>query len=194
MTGDRPGRLLAAIVVLAILASLVAAIALLAAGPGAAPAIPDTEGPGLDAERAIVVRVIDGDTVVVDLGGRVERVRYVGIDAPEVATDGRPAECWAEEATEAHVRLVSGARLSLARDVNDRDRFGRLLRHAWLERDDGWLHVGQALVALGAAEARSYPPDTMHDELLERAEREARAASAGLWGECQLGWSVILGL
>ena len=74
-------------------------------------------------ETAVVVRVIDGDTVVLDSG---ERVRLIGVDAPEVGERG------ASEATQFVTRLVYGQTVWLEADGNDRDSFGRLRRYVWL--------------------------------------------------------------
>jgi micrococcal nuclease len=171
--------LLAAAVILAVIALL---------GMPAEVAAPGSTGnakppAGAPAE---VERVVDGDTVIVRIDGRRERVRYAGIDAPELgdADEGRQDECWAEDSLDAHAELVAGRQLRLVRDRTDRDRFDRLLRHAWVEMGEDWVHVGEALVGAGAALARSYPPDTGMDERLARAEGAARDARAGLWGDC----------
>jgi micrococcal nuclease len=178
-----PERLLGIILVLALAAALVAFAAL-------QPAVPDeTEagdgGPDGPTETGEVVRVVDGDTVVVRIDGRDERVRYIGLDAPEVANIGAGVvpECGGDVAREINEELVAGERLVLERDVSDRDRFGRLLRHAWLE-GDSWRLVGRELVEVGAVEARSYPPDTTRDPELDAAERTARDRDAGIWGTC----------
>jgi micrococcal nuclease len=137
-------------------------------------------------DSAVVERVIDGDTIVVELDGRRERVRYVGVDAPELANReaGTVAECWGEEARDANARMLDGAEVRLERDTSDRDRFGRLLRHVWVARSGQWHLVAEELAAAGAVEARSYPPDTRRDDELERAEGAARRAGLGLWGAC----------
>ncbi len=134
------------------------------------------------AQEATVIRVVDGDTIVARVEGREERVRYVGVDAPEVGREatGEPAACGGEEARAANESLVAGMTVELERDVSDRDRFGRLLRHVWL---DGSL-VGERLVRDGMMEARSYPPDTSRDGQLDAAERMARERGAGIWGAC----------
>lgn len=187
MITPRPERLIGVILVL-LLAGAVVLVAALASGPGASQ--PETSvspqgGPTGTTERAEVVRVVDGDTIVVRIDGRQERVRYIGLDAPELAdlVGGTPAECGADDAAEANERLVAGAPLVLERDASDRDRFGRLLRHAWIPGDE-WRHVGVELVRGGAVEARSYPPDTGRDAELAAAERGAREARAGIWGAC----------
>lgn len=167
-------------------AAIVTAIALLApaSGPSASPS--DRLNPPAGSVLGTVVHVIDGDTLVVAIGGTTERVRYIGLDAPEVARppDGAPAECWADEAWSANERRVGGREVALERDVSDRDRFGRLLRHVWVAGSDGWYLVGEALIETGDVEARSYRPDTTLDHVFDAAERRARAARAGMWGRC----------
>jgi micrococcal nuclease len=173
---------LAGVVGLLLVAALLVAVAgmVLEAPPSASTA---------ESSRGRVERVVDGDTLILRIDGLIERVRYVGIDAPELG----PAECYALEALRVHEQIVDGAELRLERDVSDRDRFDRLLRHAWVEVDGSWEHVGEALVAAGAARARSYPPDTGMDDRLRDAERQARRAGAGMWAACDVGGSVILG-
>ncbi|MGI8657591.1 MAG: thermonuclease family protein [Candidatus Limnocylindria bacterium] len=181
----RPERLLGIILVLVLAAGLVAVVAL-SQGGSAPPGPAASGGPRGDVDRGRVVRIADGDTVTVEIGGIRERVRYVGIDAPEVANQesGRTAECGADAATEANRELVEGAELVLERDATDRDRFGRLLRHPWIQRDGAWIYVSEALVVAGAVEARTFEPDTLHDARLDRAERVARGAGTGIWGAC----------
>lgn len=183
-----PERLLGILAVLLLAAALVVFIALSARSASS----PSGEAAGADGapdratERAQVLRVVDGDTIVVRIGGREERVRYIGLDAPEVANAGAgtAAECGGDEARTANELLVAGEDLVLERDVSDRDRFGRLLRHAWLANGD-WRLVGFELVEAGAVEARSYPPDTTRDAELDAAERRARDRGAGIWGACR---------
>ncbi len=145
---------------------------------------------GVVAENEVSTRIHhlmgQSSLIVVRIEGREERVRFIGLDAPEVAnaSAGTAAECGGDEARTVNERLVAGEELVLERDVSDRDRFGRLLRHAWLE-DGAWRLVGLELVEAGAVEARSYPPDTTRDADLDAAERRARDRDAGIWGDCQ---------
>ena len=144
MSPARPERLLGIIAVL-LLAGAAIAFAALTSGPSVLGTTPSGEpigtgaGPDGATEAAAVIRVVDGDTIVVRIGGREERVRYIGLDAPEVANAGAgtPGECGGDEARAVNERLVVGEQLVLERDVSDRDRFGRLLRHAGLE-DGGY--------------------------------------------------------
>ena len=130
---------------------------------------------GDDQERALVVRVIDGDTIEIGTG---QRVRYIGIDTPEVHPQ---VECYGLEAWARNRELVEGKVVRLEKDVSGTDRYGRLLRYVHV---DGLL-VNAELVRLGCARAIAYPPDTKHQSLLERLERESREAGMGMWAACE---------
>lgn len=122
---------------------------------------------------AEVVQVIDGDTIEVRLpDGTLERVRLIGIDAPEVNEPG------SEEASARLAELVEGAQIRMEADVSDRDRFDRLLRYVMV----GDAFVNEILVREGLAAAVQYPPDTGRAETLEAAEALARGNQSGLWG------------
>jgi micrococcal nuclease len=99
---------------------------------------------------ALVTYVADGDTIVVDLNGVEERVRYIGIDTPEV---GDPC---GDEATQANRLLVNGQMVRLEKDISERDRYGRLLRYVYV----GDVFVNAELVKDGWAVAYRYEPDT----------------------------------
>jgi endonuclease YncB( thermonuclease family) len=155
--------------------ALVAPSAALAQG-GAEPQPPS------DAELATVTRVIDGDTIKVTLeNGDSERVRYIGMDTPELANDDRPAEPYGPQATAANARFVEDQVVLLETDTSDRDRFERLLRYVWVEtEEDGWVMVNERLVALGLAEARAYQPDTKYQAYLEDSEQQAALTGRGM--------------
>ena len=183
MSRPRPERLLGVVLVLGVAAAVVLVVALLA--DGGRSSSPAGGGPA-DGIEATVAHVTDGDTVFVIVDGARERVRYIGLDAPEVANaeEATRAECGGDAAREANGDLVAGREVVLERDVSDRDRFGRLLRHGWIADGASWVLVGERLVEVGAVEARSYPPDTTRDARLEAAERRARDAGLGVWGHC----------
>jgi micrococcal nuclease len=129
-------------------------------------------------DQAIVTRVVDGDTIVVTIGGKEYRVRYIGVDTPESTTK---QECYGREAARFNRSLVDGQTVRLERDVNETDRFGRLLRYVYLPSGE---MVNEILVREGYALARSFPPDVKYQERLRAAEREARQAQRGLWAAC----------
>ncbi|NLJ45184.1 MAG: hypothetical protein GX430_01305 [Treponema sp.] len=170
-----------------------------AAVPGA-PAAPGAPGPysvhaeGLrdpaaaDCARmtaARVVRVVDGDTVVVEIPrppvglGPRETVRLIGVDAPELGRGNRPADPGGPQSAEAARSLLDSRRVLLAFDRELRDRYGRVLAYLYTPEGDC---LNLALVRTGAARALLKYPFAF-SAAFERAEREARAARLGLFSE-----------
>ena len=132
---------------------------------------------------ARVVEVVDGDTVKVGLGGRRERLRYIGIDTPESRRPGTPVECFAKAAAAYNRRLVGGQAVTVRTDVEPRDRYGRLLAYVYRRRDG--LFVNAALVRDGYATVLTIPPNVAHAEEFVRLQRAARQAGRGLWHICE---------
>lgn len=127
--------------------------------------------------EGVVVRVVDGDTIHVRLGERVEKVRYIGVDTPEIQHPTRGEEPGGRQAAQVNRRLVAGRQVQLELDVQARDRHGRLLAYVWV----GDLMVNAELVRLGYAQVLTVPPNVKHRELLAKLQREARDAGRGLW-------------
>lgn len=125
-----------------------------------------------------VIRVIDGDTIEIETG---KKVRYIGIDAPELGGKRKPVECFAREAFEKNKQLVEGKTVRLEKDVSQTDKYGRLLRYVFV--DD--LFVNQYLVAQGYAFASTFPPDVKYSQLFKEAQRQAQEKNLGLWQKCQ---------
>jgi len=124
-------------------------------------------------DTAKVTQVIDGDTIVIEGG---YRVRYIGIDTPEVHPELEP---FGMEALEANRKLVEGKRVRLERDVSETDKYDRLLRYVYV---DG-IFVNAELVSQGLAEAKAYPPDIKYQDYLEELEAKARQAGRGMWAK-----------
>lgn len=161
--------------------------------PGPAVAVEEPRPPA-EGEVARVVHITDGDTIRVRLAnGREERVRYIGIDTPEIGHEpGQADEPWGPEATVANRRLVEGEDVLLERDISDTDRYDRLLRYVWVEGDSGWLMVNGELVTRGLAEVRAYAPDTRHHDWFVGLQDEAREAGRGMFGgQPQEGGSLL---
>lgn len=130
-----------------------------------------------------VVHLVDGDTLDVEIDGGRERVRLIGIDTPESVAHDRPVECFGPEAKARMAELLPvGTEVRLERDVEARDRYGRLL--AYVIRADDELFVNLSLVVDGFAEARAYAPNTARQAELDRAMADARSAGRGLWPVC----------
>lgn len=128
-----------------------------------------------------VERVVDGDTLVL-VGG--ERVRLIGVDAPEV---GEP---FADQATAFLTALVAEQPLFLELDVAERDVYGRLLAYVYVQdRGGAWVsqrgrrftQANHALAAAGLATTMTVPPNVSYAEVYLEATRSARDAGLGLW-------------
>jgi len=124
-------------------------------------------------DTALVTQVIDGDTIVIEGG---YRVRYIGIDTPEVYPQ---QEAYGMEAWRANRKLVEGKIVHLERDVSQTDKYGRLLRYVYVDS----IFVNAELVKLGLAYAKAYPPDIKYQDRLEELETEARQAGRGMWAK-----------
>jgi micrococcal nuclease len=160
-----PPRRFASLAVTAlVLASLIASIA---GGSGASPR----------ALEGFVVRIVDGDTIHVRIGDRTEKVRYIGVNTPEVHHPRKGEEPGGREASRVNRDLVAGKHVRLEFDVRDRDRYGRLLAYVWL--DD--VMVNAELVRLGYAQVMTVPPNVRYQQLFLKLQRDAREAGRGLW-------------
>jgi micrococcal nuclease len=143
---------------------------------------PAPERPG-DGTTVRVARVVDGDTIRVELPSGEEAVRYIGIDTPESVKPGAPVECFAKRASAFNERLVEGERVRLVRDVEERDRYGRLLAYVYRARDG--LFVNAELVRRGYATVATFPPNVAHEREFLRLSRRARMSGRGLWSQCE---------
>jgi len=128
--------------------------------------------------EATVVKVVDGDTIDVNISGQVYRVRYIGIDTPETVDPNQTVEPFGPEASSKNKELVAGKVVRLEKDVSETDKYDRLLRYVYV----GDLFVNAELVRLGYARATAYPPDTKYQSLFVSLEQQAKAARRGMWG------------
>jgi micrococcal nuclease len=154
--------------------------------PAPAPRVasPATDTTPVPVAAATVVRIVDGDTVQVRLAsGDVERVRLIGVDTPE---RGRPLAAQATRFTAA--AAPPGRTVYLERDVDERDRYGRLLAYVWLERPASRSEsearramLNARLLLAGYAVLLTVPPNVRYVDLFTRLQAEARRAGAGLW-------------
>ena len=134
-----------------------------------------------------VVHVVDGDTIHVQLGSRVEKVRYIGVNAAEVPHRPHPARpggpyfphtpAAGEAAKRINIDLVGGKQVRLEFDRRRRDDYHRLLAYVYV----GELMANAEMVRRGYAEVMSVPPDFRHRALFVKLQEEARAAGRGLW-------------
>lgn len=149
---------------------------------GAAPTVtlPDQ---GQLAPNAVVERVVDGDTIIVEMAGQRERVRLLGIDTPESVAENRPDQCYGEESSVYLSQLLpAGTEVTLIRDVEARDQYDRLL--AYVVRSSDELFINLDLLEQGFAGVLIYEPNSYYRDLFEAAEDAAFADDRGLWGVC----------
>jgi micrococcal nuclease len=125
----------------------------------------------VDGDGAVVVEVVDGDTVEVELAGGRETVRLIGINTPE------RGECLADRAGRWLRERIGDREVELVADSSDRDQHGRLLRYVEVDGAD----VGAELIREGLALARRYPPDTARADEYEAVEDAAQDAAVGMW-------------
>lgn len=138
-----------------------------------------TIAPPAGSERVTITRVIDGDTIEVSVlsGGR-EVVRLIGINTPE------SGECFSDEASLALGGLLADEVVTMTADTTDRDQYDRLLRYLWLDR--GTL-VNEVMVRGGHAQARDFPPDSLHAPRIAAAQVSAQVEAIGIWAEDACG-------
>src|SRR3954470_12549588 len=133
---------------------------------------------------ATVERVVDGDTIIVHVSGRRERVRFIGIDTPESVKPNTPVQCFAIEASNRTKSLLpAGTPVRLLGDVEQRDKYKRLLAYVYRQRDN--LFVNLSLAHDGYAQPYTFPPNIAHTSEFVAAAADARNAGRGLWSACR---------
>jgi micrococcal nuclease len=156
------------------------AIAALAAGCSSQPPKATAQPPG----GATVERVVDGDTIIVHVSGRRERVRFIGMDTPESVKPNTPVQCFAIAASNRTKALLpANTPVRLVSDVELRDKYKRLLAYVYRARDN--MFVNLSLVHDGYAVPYTFPPNVAHTNEFVAAAADARNAGRGLWSACR---------
>lgn len=127
-----------------------------------------------------VIKVVDGDTISVDIDGTKETIRLIGINTPETVDPRKPVECFGIEASNKAKELLTGKKIVLENDPTqgERDKYDRLLRYVWLE--DGTF-FNKIMINDGYAYEYTYDTPYKYQAEFEQAEIEARLAKRGLW-------------
>jgi endonuclease YncB( thermonuclease family) len=130
-----------------------------------------------------ITEFADGDTVTVDMDGRTEKIRFIGVDTPETQDPRKPVQCFGKVASDFTRQLIGTSPVRLEADPlnSNRDRYDRLLRYVYLP--DGRL-VNAEIIKQGYGFAYTSFPMTKADEF-KVYEREARDQNRGLWNSCQ---------
>lgn len=129
-------------------------------------------------EKVKVIRVIDGDTIVIE--GDI-KVRYIGINTPETVDQRTKIQCFGKEASMKNKELVDGKEIEMEKDISEIDKYGRLLRYVYV---DG-IMVNKLLVDEGFANVDTVPPDIKYKDIFVEAEKKAKLENKGLWLECK---------
>jgi micrococcal nuclease len=130
-------------------------------------------------QRVKVIRVIDGDTIEIE--GKI-KVRYIGVNTPELHDPKKPIECFGQAASDENKKLVEGKEVYIQKDFSETDKFKRLLRYVWV----GDIFVNDYLVRQGFAQVSTFPPDVKYQQQFIEAQTEARETKRGLWSQCPI--------
>lgn len=133
-----------------------------------------------------VVRVIDGDTVRVLIGGKEETIRLIGINTPETVDPRRPVQCFGKEASEKAKEILSDSHIRIETDPTqgERDKYGRLLGYILLP--DG-ANFNRKMIEEGYAYEYTYGVPYRYQTEFKEAERDAREGRRGFWSEKTCG-------
>jgi len=128
-----------------------------------------------------VKQFVDGDTILIEMNGVEEKVRFIGIDTPETHKENTPVQCYGPAAAAYTKNRIGTQHIRLVADTltTNRDRYDRLLRYVILEDDS---NLNQELVAKGYAFAYAFPFAKSKD--FNATMVQAQKAKVGLWGNC----------
>ena len=133
---------------------------------------------------ATVKHVVDGDTIDIAIGGNTERVRLIGINTPETKHPTKGVECFGPEASAyAEQLLPAGTALRVERDVEARDKYGRLLLYVYIANSNVFVNLD--LVMNGYARPMVFEPNTAHMADFAQAATQAELRNVGLWQACR---------
>lgn len=136
--------------------------------------------------QTTVTRVVDGDTFHATIDGRDETVRLIGVDTPETVKPNTPVMPYGPEASAFTHQMLEGKQVYLAFDIQQRDKYGRVLAYAYLPSG---TFFNAELVKQGYARVETVPPNVRHVDLFVALSKEARAAHRGFWSLPEDPWS-----
>lgn len=130
----------------------------------------------------IVTKVVDGDTIDIDLDGKTERIRMIGLNTPETVDPRKPVECFGEEASARAKELLADRKVKLQADAtqSERDKYSRLLRYVW--RDDG-LFFNLEMIKQGYGYEYTYDLPYQYQAEFKAAQKYAERNKLGLWAD-----------
>lgn len=133
--------------------------------------------------NGVVKRVVDGDTIVVSIDARDVTIRLIGINTPETKKPNSPIECFGPEASaRTEALLPVGVPVRIERDIESRDKYGRLLAYVYREPDD--VFINGVLIDEGFARPYPFPPNTTFATEFAAGAELAKSNGTGLWSAC----------
>ncbi|MDS9472206.1 thermonuclease family protein [Sporosarcina pasteurii] len=141
--------------------------------------VPSERAPPSDVQgiKTKVTRVVDGDTFIVHLDGKEERVRLILVDTPETKHPQMGVQPFGPEASAFTTEQLEGKEITLEVGVQERDRYGRILAYAWI----GDKLFNQTLLEKGLARVAVYPPNTKYLDDFNAAQNTAKKKAIGIW-------------
>ncbi len=129
-----------------------------------------------------VTKIIDGDTIDIDINGKMERIRLIGIDTPEIVDPRKPVQCFGIEASKKAKEVLSNKKVLIESDPTqgDKDKYGRLLRYIFLE--DG-TSLNKTMILEGFAHEYTYKTPYKYQSEYKEAEKKSREGGKGLWAD-----------
>lgn len=134
------------------------------------------------AEESQVIRVVDGDTIIVAANHKPETVRLIGINTPETVKPNSPIECYGPEASKHTKELLTDKIVRLESDPtqDNKDKYSRLLRYVFLEN----TNINEELIKDGYAREYTYKIPYQYQKAFRADQKTAKKNKLGLWGAC----------
>jgi micrococcal nuclease len=134
------------------------------------------------ASESQVIRVVDGDTIVVALNQKPETIRFIGMNTPETVAPNRPVQCYGPEASARTKELLTHKIVRLEKDPSqdDRDKYDRLLRYVFLDEEN----INLLLIQEGYAKEYTYKIPYQYQKEFREEQKNAKKNKVGLWGTC----------
>lgn len=144
-------------------------------------------------DEAEVLRVIDGDTIEVNIEGEKEIVRLIGVDSPESVHPDKDPEPFGKESSNFTKENLLGMKVYLEGDLDDRDRYNRLLKYVWTEKPE-YFNENEAkeklfnakLISEGYAKTLSIRPNVKYKDLFKDLEDKAKLNQKGMWQDLKV--------
>lgn len=129
-----------------------------------------------------VIRVVDGDTIVVAINHKPQTIRLIGINTPETVAPNKPIQCYGPEASAHAKEMLMGKIVRLESDPSqdDQDKYHRYLRYVFLDNEN----VNESFVRDGFAKEYTYKTPHHYQQEFRADQKAAKKNKLGLWGAC----------